>query len=86
MGPSNMGTPITAITRPTRCGPAARVRIVIPTGMSMPPPSPCNTRNVINTVEFHANPESTEPPTNNTIEIRYSRLVPNRSAPSRSTG
>ena len=40
IGPSSIGTPSTAITRPMRCGPAARVMIVMPSGMSMPPPRP----------------------------------------------
>ena len=44
IGPSSIGMPSTAITRPTRSGPAARVRIVMPSGMSMPPPRPWSTR------------------------------------------
>ena len=44
IGPSSIGTPSTAITRPTRSGPAARVMIVMPSGISMPPPRPCSTR------------------------------------------
>lgn len=40
IGPSSIGMPSTAITRPTRSGPAARVRIVMPSGISMPPPRP----------------------------------------------
>ena len=47
IGPSSIGTPMIAITRPTRCGPAARVRIVMPHGISMPPPRPCRTRKAI---------------------------------------
>ena len=44
IGPSSIGTPSTAITRPIRSGPAARVMIVMPSGISMPPPRPCSTR------------------------------------------
>ena len=58
-----------AITRPTRCGPAARVRIVMPAGMSMPPPRPCSTRKAISDPADQASPDSTEPPTNSAIEI-----------------
>ena len=61
IGPSSIGTPITAITRPTRCGPAARVRIVMPSGISMPPPKPWRTRKEISEPADQASPESTEP-------------------------
>ena len=44
IGPSSIGTPRIAMSRPIRAGPAARVMIVMPSGMSMPPPSPCSTR------------------------------------------
>lgn len=60
IGPSSIGTPSTAITRPIRCGPAARVRIVMPQGISMPPPKPCRTRNPISVSMFHARPASIE--------------------------
>ena len=36
IGPSSIGTPRIAISRPIRAGPAARVMIVMPSGMSMP--------------------------------------------------
>ena len=44
MGPMTMGTPMMLITRPMRCGPAARARMDWPTGSSMPPPMPWSTR------------------------------------------
>jgi hypothetical protein len=69
IGPSSIGTPITAITRPTRCGPAARVRIVMPRGISMPPPKPCSTRKAISEPADQASPDSIEPPTNSVIEV-----------------
>ena len=80
IGPSSIGTPITAITRPTRCGPAARVRIVMPSGISMPPPKPCRTRKKISDPADQASPDSIEPQTNRLIEVMYRRLVPKRSA------
>ena len=61
IGPSSIGTPMIAITRPTRCGPAARVRIVMPAGISMPPPRPCRTRKAISDSADQARPDSTEP-------------------------
>ncbi len=47
IGPSSIGTPRMAIRRPIRAGPAARVMMVMPSGMSMPPPRPCSVRKVI---------------------------------------
>lgn len=44
MGPRSIGTPRMAMRRPIRSGPAARVMIVMPSGMSMPPPRPWRTR------------------------------------------
>ena len=41
IGPSSIGTPRIAMRRPIRAGPAALVMIVMPSGMSMPPPRPC---------------------------------------------
>ncbi len=64
IGPSSIGTPSTAITRPTRSGPAARVMIVMPTGISMPPPSPWSTRNATSSSMLVAVAHSTEPAVN----------------------
>ena len=80
IGPSSIGTPTIDITRPTRAGPAVRVRIVMPAGMIMPPPRPCTTRNRMIDSADQARPASTEPTMNIAIEPMYSRLVPNRSA------
>ena len=44
IGPSSIGTPRIAMRRPIRAGPAARVMIVMPSGMSIPPPRPWSTR------------------------------------------
>jgi hypothetical protein len=46
-GASSIGTPITLITRPIRCGPAAWARMVCPMGRIIPAPSPCSTRKAI---------------------------------------
>ena len=70
IGPSSIGTPSTDITRPIRSGPAARVIMVRPSGISMPPPSPCKTRKMINGPMSQATLHSTEPATNSTSEAR----------------
>src|SRR6202044_1370396 len=83
IGPSSgaisIGTPRMPITRPIRWGPAFWVMIVITDGMIIPPPSPCRIRKPISEVELHARPDSTDPSVNSTSEVRYRRLVPNRS-------
>ncbi len=61
IGPSSIGTPRMAISRPIRCGPAARVMIVIPSGISMPPPSPCRTRKPISMSMLVAVAHSADP-------------------------
>ncbi len=80
IGPSSIGTPSTAITRPMRCGPAARVMIAMPTGISMPPPRPCRTRKVMSEPMFHAVLHSADPSTNSTSAVMYIRRAPYRSA------
>ncbi len=79
-GASSIGTPMMPRTRPTRCGPAAWVRIVMPAGISMPPPRPWTTRNAIRLWADHASPHRVEPSTNRATDVRNSRFVPNRSA------
>ncbi len=68
IGPRSIGTPMIAITRPTRCGPAARVRIVMPHGISMPPPRPWSTRKAISDPADQAEPLKAEPARNRPIE------------------
>ena len=80
IGPSSIGIPSTAITRPIRSWPAARVMIVIPSGISMPPPRPCSTRNPTSELTSHAVLHSTDPRVNSSSASMNSRLVPNRSA------
>ena len=70
IGPSSIGTPSTAITRPTLVGPAACVMIVIPSGSSMPPPSPWSTRKQISAWMLQAQAHSAEPATNSTSDSR----------------
>ena len=40
MGARIIGIPMMDMIRPRRAGPAARVSIIVPTGMIMPPPMP----------------------------------------------
>ena len=61
IGPSSVGTPITDMTRPRRCGPAVWASTLMPTGMIMPPPKPCRTRKKISDSADHARPHSAEP-------------------------
>ena len=63
IGPSSIGMPRTAMSRPIRFGPAARVMIVMPSGMSMPPPRPCRTRKATSISMLFALAHSTEPAT-----------------------
>jgi hypothetical protein len=72
--------PITLITRPIRCGPAAWARMVWPTGRIIPAPSPCSTRNAISEPIDHAAAASTEPARNSRTAASQTRLAPNRSA------
>ena len=66
IGPSSMGTPSTAITRPSRSGPAARVMIVMPSGISMPPPRPCRMRKPTSISRLCAVAQAAEPSVNST--------------------
>ena len=61
IGPSSMGTPRIAMRRPIRFGPAALVMIVIPSGMSMPPPRPWSTRKLMSMPIEVAAAHSAEP-------------------------
>ncbi len=40
--------------RPIRLGPAALVMIIMPSGISIPPPRPCSTRNPISMLMLEA--------------------------------
>ena len=80
IGASSMGMLRIDIRRPSRRGPASRVKIMNPRGNSMPPPMPCNTRNMMSSRMFDASAHSSEPSVNASTEPMKSRLVPNRSA------
>jgi hypothetical protein len=69
MGPSSIGTPRTAISRPIRCGPAARVMIVMPSGISIPPPRPWRTRKPISMLMVVAVAHRTDPSVNRKMAV-----------------
>ena len=70
IGPSSIGMPRIAIRRPIRCGPAALVMIVMPSGINMPPPRPWITRKVISISIDEAAAHSAEPRVNKPIAMR----------------
>ena len=53
--------------------------IARPTGVSMPPPTPCSTRNAINCESDWAAPQSADEPMNIANAKRNTRLLPIRS-------
>ncbi len=71
-----MGTPMMLMTRPMRCGPAARASIDCPTGSSMPPPTPWRTRKAINESADQARPHRLEPRMKRSVESIQTRLAP----------
>ena len=70
IGPSSVGTPISAMTLFILSGPAVRAMIVCPTGMIMPPPSPCSTRKATSTPADQASPQAADPVMNSARETR----------------
>ena len=78
-GAISVGTPRIDMTRPIRCGPAARARMVWPTGMIMPPPRPWRMRKKIKLSADHDSPHMAEPSVNRPSEIIHIRFAPNRS-------
>ena len=69
-GASTIGTPMMLRTRPTRSGPAARARMIMPVGISIPPPRPWSTRNTMSESIDQAKPHSNEPSVKSTSEMR----------------
>jgi hypothetical protein len=69
IGPRSIGTPRIAISRPMRCGPAARVMIVMPSGISIPPPNPCRTRKAMSASMLVAVAQRAEPAVNRKIAV-----------------
>ena len=57
-----------------------------PTGMIIPPPAPCSTRNSTSDVVEEAAAHSAEPTVNSTSEVRYTRFAPKRRAAQPVTG
>ena len=86
MGPRTMGTPMMLMTRPMRCGPAARARIDWPTGNSMPPPMPWSTRNAISELADHATPHRHEPTMKRLSDVIQISFAPKRSTAQPVTG
>ncbi len=86
IGPSTIGTPITLMTRPMRCGPAARARMDCPTGRSIPPPMPWSTRKKMSELADQARPQRQEPMTKSAVELIQSLLAPKRSTAQPVTG
>ena len=80
IGASIIGIDTMLITRPIRVGPAAPAIIIIPSGISIPPPTPWTTRKMISSVAEVEMPQSIDPPVNSTSEITYIRRAPKRSA------
>ena len=86
IGPSTMGTPMMLMTRPMRCGPAARARIDWPTGSSMPPPMPWRTRKAMSELADQATPHRLEPMMKRVSDIIQIGLAPKRSTAQPVTG
>jgi hypothetical protein len=74
------------IARPIRSRPAARARIVMPTGITAPPPSPCRTRKAISEPADQAAPASAEPARKAVTALKKTRRAPNRSTAQPLTG
>ena len=86
MGPRTMGTPMMLMTRPIRCGPAARARIDWPTGSSMPPPMPWRTRKKMRESADQASPQRLDPITKRAVEPIQMTFAPKRSTAQPVTG
>jgi len=60
-------------------GGKARKSMAVPTGVIMPPPTPCRTRNRVSSFRLWAWPQSAEAMVNTAMAKRNVRFVPNRS-------
>ena len=69
IGASIAGIATMPITRPIRLGPATWAMISWPTGISIPPPTPCNTRNSTSAVLEEATAQRAEPAVKRTSEV-----------------
>ena len=86
IGPRTMGTPMMLMTRPMRCGPAARARIDCPTGSSIPPPIPWSTRKTISELADQATPQRHEPTMKRLSDVIQMSFAPKRSTAQPVTG
>ena len=67
------------MTRPMFWGPTARMMMVMPIGISIPPPRPCRTRKITSSGRFCATPHAIDASVKSAMVTRYRRLVPKRS-------
>ena len=58
----------------------------MPTGITIPPPRPCSTRNAISEPADHASPHSSDPPANAATAVMNTRRVPKRSTAQPASG
>ncbi len=66
----SMGTPKMPMTLPMFCGPTACRMMVMPMGISMPPPMPWSTRKKISSPRFWETPHSIDATVNVTMVMR----------------
>ena len=78
-GASTVGMMSTVDALARSIGGKARNSIAVPTGTSIPPPTPWRMRNTVSSVIEFAVPHSIDAPVNITSANRYTFLVPNRS-------
>lgn len=79
-GPRESTSPISPMTRPARCGPAARASRISTSGSSRPAPTPCSDRKAIRLPTFHARPAASDPARNTSRPTSHRRRPPKRSA------
>ena len=78
-GASTVGTMSTVEALARSMGGKARNSMAVPTGTSIPPPTPCSTRKVTSSPRVWACPHSAEAPVNMARAKRNTRRVPMRS-------
>lgn len=78
-GAIRVGTITTVEALARSAGGNARNNIAMPTGVSMPPPTPCSTRKAISWSIVCATPHNPDPTVKAANAKRNVRLVPNRS-------
>jgi hypothetical protein len=78
-GASTVGRMSTVDAFARSIGGNARNSIAVPTGTSIPPPTPCKTRKPTNSPKLFAWPQSADAPVNIASANRNTRRVPRRS-------